>query len=238
MSKLRTGHIVEVTFWLALVLFFFAYSFEFDKEIEIYRYGAAMWPRAILFLIAVAAIGQVLHQRRKGDASSSNTMSKAHEDSAQDSTNNSLGWYISTFILLLIPFVYMVIPEKVAALMAVEDIAPGEAGIGRVKLICAAALFFIYLVFAWRNPVGAMLALPIFFAALLQDLGFYALAPVFIIGVMILMGERRISRMAMVMPFLYGLLLLFFVKLLYVGLPTGNVRPFYDFGNWVVQMLQ
>jgi len=238
MSKLRTGHIVEVAFWLLLVLFFFAYSFEFDKKIEIYKYGAAMWPRAILLLIALAAIGQLLDQRRSGDRSSSNTMAKAHEDSAQDSDNNGLSWYIATFALLAIPFIYMVIPEKVASLMSVTDIAPGEAGIGRVKIICAAVLFAIYLVFSWRNPVGAILALPIFFAALLQDIGFYALAPVFIVGIMILMGERRVTRMALVMPFLYGLLLLFFVKLLYVGLPTGNVRPFYDFGNWVVTLLQ
>jgi len=33
-------------------------------------------------------------------------------------------------------------------------------------------------------------------------------------------------------------LLLFFVKLLYVGLPTGNIKPFYDFGNWIVTLLQ
>jgi len=192
MSKLRTGHIVEVAFWLILIAFFFAYTFEFDKEIEIYKYGAAMWPRAILLLMALAAIGQLLDQRRNGDASSSNTMAKAHEDSAQETDNTGPAWYVSTLILLAIPFIYMVIPEKVASLMSVTDIAPGEPRIG----------------------------------------------PVFIIGVMLLMGERRIKRMAMVMPFLYGLLLLFFVKLLYVGLPTGNVRPFYDFGNWVVSLLQ
>lgn len=238
MSKLRTGHIVEVAFWLILVLFFFAYSFEFDQQIEIYKYGAAMWPRVILLLIALAAIGQLLDQRRNGDRGGSNTMAKAHEDSAQESDNTSVGWYIATFILLAIPFIYMVLPEKAASLMSITDIAPGEPGIGRVKIICAAVLFTIYLLFAWRNPVGAILALPIFFAALLQDMGFYALAPVFIVGIMILMGEKRVSRMALVMPFLYALLLLFFVKLLYVGLPTGNVRPFYDFGNWVVTLLQ
>ena len=238
MSKLRTGHIVEVAFWLLLVLFFFAYSFEFNQNIEIYKYGAAMWPRAILLLIALAAIGQFLDQRSHGDRSSSNTMAKAHEDSAQDTSNSSLGWYVSTFILLAIPFIYMVLPEKMANLMSVTDIAPGEAGIGRVKIVCAAVLFTIYLLLSWRNHVGAILALPIFFAALLQDMGFYALAPVFIVGIMILMGERRITRMAMIMPFLYGLLMLFFVHLLYVGLPTGNVRPFYDFGNWVVTLLQ
>ena len=86
--------------------------------------------------------------------------------------------------------------------------------------------------------MGAILALPIFFAALMQDMGFYALAPVFIIGIMILMGERRVSRMALVMPLIYGILIAFFVSLLYVGLPTGYISPFYDFGNWMVKTFQ
>ena len=86
MSKLRTGHIVEVAFWLLLVLFFFAYSFEFNQNIEIYKYGAAMWPRAILLLIALAAIGQFLDQRRHGDRSSSNTCLLYTSPSPRDAT--------------------------------------------------------------------------------------------------------------------------------------------------------
>jgi len=33
-------------------------------------------------------------------------------------------------------------------------------------------------------------------------------------------------------------LLLTFVSLLYVGLPTGNISPFYDLSHWLVTLLQ
>jgi len=215
MSKLKISHYFEVFFWLALVVFFFAYSFEFNQNIEIYRYGATLWPRVILLLIALAAIGQFFDQKRRGNQASGNTMAAAHEEPDAN------------------PEVYMVVPEKIAAARNIE-----EAGLGNFNLLCAAVLFFIYIVLAWRNHVGGILALPIFFAALLEDIGFYALAPVFIIGVMVLMGERRVSRIAMITPLIYGILLAFFVSLLYVGLPTGNISPFYDFGHRVVTLLQ
>ena len=37
---------------------------------------------------------------------------------------------------------------------------------------------------------------------------------------------------------IFGLLLTLFVKILFVGLPVGNIRPFYDIGSWVVTVLQ
>ena len=37
---------------------------------------------------------------------------------------------------------------------------------------------------------------------------------------------------------LFGLLLMLFVKILFVGLPVGNIRPFYDIGSWIVTVLQ
>jgi hypothetical protein len=40
------------------------------------------------------------------------------------------------------------------------------------------------------------------------------------------------------MALIYGLLLLLFVSILFVGLPIGNIRPFYDIGSWVVTVLQ
>ncbi len=233
MGKLTKGQMFEAAFWLLLVAFFFAYSFEFNNNIEIYKYGATLWPRTILLLIALAAIGQLLDHRKNGKTVSSNTMAAAHEDSAQDSTHNSLGWYFNTFLLLALPFIYMTVPDKIIEMQSIP-----EEGIAKVKFITAAVLFALYLIIGWRNHVGAILALPVFFAALMVDMGFYALAPVFIVGIMLLMGERRVSRMALITPLICGLLLAFFVSLLYVGLPTGNISPFYDFGNWVVKTFQ
>ncbi len=233
MSKLKFSHYFEVFFWLVLVAVFFGYSFEFNQNIEIYRYGATLWPRVILLLIALAAIGQFLDQRKNGDKASSNTMAAAHEEPDANPEHTGFKWYFSTFVLLAIPFIYMVVPEKIAAMRGIE-----EAALGQFKLISAAILFVLYLIIAWRNHVGGILALPILFASLLEDMGFYALAPVFIVGVMILMGERRSTRIALITPLIYGVLLAFFVSLLYVGLPTGNISPFYDFGNWLVTLLQ
>ena len=52
------------------------------------------------------------------------------------------------------------------------------------------------------------------------------------------MGERKAKPMVLVAALIFGLLLLLFVKILYVGLPVGNIHPFYDIGSWVVTVLQ
>ena len=44
--------------------------------------------------------------------------------------------------------------------------------------------------------------------------------------------------MLAVMALIYGLLMLLFVNILFVGLPVGNIRPFYDIGSWVITVLQ
>ena len=237
MGNLRRGHIVETGLWLGLVAFLFFHSFEFDREIEIYRYGAAAWPRAILILMALAAIGQFFYFIRRGDAETGGALKAASDDGAADAAREaghaSLGWYLHTLVLLIIPFVYINLPKM---LVGSNDVSNPD--LNRMKLICAAVLVVVFFVLAIRNQMGAMLALPVFFAAMLQDIGFYALALPFIIGVMFLMGERRASPFFWVPPLLFGLLLALFVKVLYVGLPTGYIRPFYDFGNWVVSLLQ
>ena len=237
MGKLRIGHLVEAGLWLALAVILYIYSFEFDKDIEIYKYGATAWPRAILLLIVVAAVGQLIYHWKRGDAATSGTLGAASDDGAEEaakeSGHSSLPWYLSTFALLVIPFAYMRVPE-----WTVQIFSLGEGSLHTAKLVCAAVLVGLYLFLTRRNHVGGMLALPILFAALLEDMGFYALAPLFVIGVMFLMGERRPKWMAMITALIIGIMLFLFVSLLYVGLPTGNIHPFYDFGTWVVTQLQ
>ena len=84
----------------------------------------------------------------------------------------------------------------------------------------------------------AILLTPFIFAWLLKPVGIYFGAPFFIALIIWLFGERRWKPMLSVMCLLYGILLLLFVNILYVGLPTGNIRPFYDIGTWVVTVLQ
>ena len=237
MGKLRTGHLVEAGLWLGLCLFLYIYSFEFERDIEIYKFGATAWPRAIVLLMTIAAIGQLFHHWKRGDEASSEIIDAATDDgseeAAHDAHHEDLKWYASTFGLLLIPFAYMRIPDWIVALLSVEG-----GTVHFIRIVCAAILIGIFIYYMRRNMVGAILTLPLFFAALLEDMGFYSLAPFFIIGVMYLFGEQRPKPMVAIMALIFGLLMLLFVKILFVGLPVGNLHPFYDIGSWVVTVLQ
>ena len=237
MGKLRIGHLVEAGFWLALCLFLYVFSFDFDRSIEIYKFGAAGWPRAIILLIALAAIGQLVHHWVKGDESSSQIISAAVDDGAEEAAHaahhENLKWYLWTFSLLAIPFVYLRLPDWIA-----NAFGAGQGGLHAIRIGVAAILAAIVFYFIRHHRVRVALMLPLFFAALLEDFGFYLLAPFFIVGVMYLFGERRARPMVLITALIYGIVLLLFVKLLFVGLPIGNIRPFYDFGSWVVTVLQ
>ena len=237
MGKLTKGHMVEAALWLALCLFLYVFSFEFDTDIEIYKFGASAWPRAIILLIAIAAIGQLIHHYLKGDEASSDMISAAVDDGAEEAAHEAhhetLKWYLSTLGLLSIPFVYMLLPDWIAESMSLE-----ETGLHVTRIVVAAILTVIIVYYIASHRVRIALTLPLFFAALLQDFGFYTLAPFFIIAVMFVFGERRWKPMLAIMCVLYGILLAMFVNILYVGLPTGNIRPFYDIGTWVVTVLQ
>ena len=227
--------------------FLYAWSFEFDKEIEIYKFGASAWPRAILLLIAVAAIGQLAaHCKAGGHGASgaangpgvaSDTASDAASDSTAETPKDSryahLKWHLSTFSLLSLPFFYMLLPEWIQSWFSAD-----KSALHSIKLACAGVLIPLYIVRIRANPVGAILALPVFFGALMQDIGFYSLAPFFAAGVMWLMGERRPGWIVLITAFIFGLLLLLFVSVLYVGLPTGNISPFYEIGTGLVNLLQ
>jgi len=237
MGNLRTGHLVEGAIWLSLCLFLYAYSFKFDQNIEIYKFGATAWPRTIILLMAIAAIGQLFQHWKYGDDSASNALQAANVDDAENAAHEahheSLRWYLSTFALLVIPFAYMRVPDWIAGWLEADGTT-----LHILRMVCAVILIGLFLTQIRRNMVGSILTLPLFFAVLLEDVGFYSLAPFFIIGVMFLFGETRRKPMAAIMSLIYGLIMLLFVKILFVGLPIGNIRPFYDFGSWVVTVLQ
>ncbi len=56
MGKLTRGPLIEAGLWLGLALFLFAFSFEINKSIEIYKFGASGWPRVVIALIAIGAL--------------------------------------------------------------------------------------------------------------------------------------------------------------------------------------
>ena len=64
MMRLSAGQWFEVVFWLAFAGLALGISFQFDRDIEMYRFGAAGWPRVVIGLIVLCAIGQFIHAIR------------------------------------------------------------------------------------------------------------------------------------------------------------------------------
>lgn len=233
MGRLRPSHLVEAGLWLLAAAVLYALSFEFNQKIEIYKFGASAWPRTLILLIVVGALGQLYWQYRFGDAAQTETAEGASDQVEAASDHTSLAWYVHTAVMIALPFVYIRLPVIIGAMFSISN-----DDLGPVKLIVGAIVIVVFVFMARRNDVGGMLGLPLMFAGMLEDFGFYALAPVFILAVMWLMGERRTRPMFIIMAVLYGIMMFLFVKLLYVGLPTGIVDPFYTFGNWMVKILQ
>ncbi len=88
----------------------------------------------------------------------------------------------------------------------------------------------------WR--LVAMLALPVVYAFLLAPIGFYALTPVFIFLFLVLAEEKRWPYLIGISLGLYAVLVFVFGKLLYLSLPLGNVQAFYDFSNWLLEVIR
>ncbi|MBU2532835.1 MAG: tripartite tricarboxylate transporter TctB family protein [Alphaproteobacteria bacterium] len=66
----RSGIFAECAVWLALAAGMWLYSYDFDVALSTYALGPVAWPRAIMLIIVVAAIGGLmadLRRRRDGN---------------------------------------------------------------------------------------------------------------------------------------------------------------------------
>ncbi len=186
MSTKTKGAIVEPIIWIVFAALAYYFSFNFEKEIEIYRYGASGWPRAIIVLIVIAAIFLFI---KRGSHSGFHP-----EDKAQAIAH----------------------PQVTDETIDTESVRDG----------------------AYYLKVGATLLLPVVYAALLEKIGFYTLTPFFICGFLLLAGERRIKVLIAMSLGIYVLFVFIFGKLLYINLPIGTMRPFYDFSNWLLVLIR
>ena len=168
---------IETGLWIALAVLAFVFSQSFAQNIEIYRFNATGWPRAIIVLILIA-IAANLYQTWRHGSESRVMLGNDGEEETQPLT-----------------------PLSIAR-------------------------------------IGTMLLLPIVYAFLLPTVGFYILTPLFIFALLLLMGERRPVTLALVTFGIYGLLVFFFGKLLYLNLPVGTWQPAYDFSNWFLTVIR
>jgi hypothetical protein len=175
-SKYKRGVFIETALWIIFAVVAYALSFEFDKDIETYKFNATGWPRVVLILTVLAALGHLLTSWRDVEANMALARAEAAERGETD-------WS------------------------------------GRLRVL-------------------AMLILPLIYAYLLQDVGFYILTPFFIFLILFIGGERRIKWLLGVTFVLYGLLLFIFARLLFLNLPIGTAQPFYNISNWMLEIIR
>lgn len=59
-AKSRFDHFVECAIWSSIAVGMWIYSFAFDREMSTFALGPVAWPRAVLVLIIVAAVGALI----------------------------------------------------------------------------------------------------------------------------------------------------------------------------------
>lgn len=94
------------------------------------------------------------------------------------------------------------------------------------------------LTLADRLRVLGVFAIPLVYVWTLPRMGFYVATPLFLIGYLLYLGERRWRLLLGVPLFIYAIVNLVFTRLFYVALPTGNWPGFYDFSHWFITVIR
>jgi len=90
------------------------------------------------------------------------------------------------------------------------------------ELFASIGLFVIPLVYAW----------------LLPRTGFYLTTPIFLLVLLLYVGERRWSVLLATVLIITSLVFLVFAKLFFVALPVGNWQGFYDVNTWLLTVIR
>ncbi len=102
---------VETAIWFLIVAVFFGSSFEFDQPIEIYKFGATGWPRVVLLMLLLAAIGNLAYMRRHGSAVQKGRVGISDDDVSIDYSNPRTLFRVVG--VLLTPFVFALLLKPV-----------------------------------------------------------------------------------------------------------------------------
>ncbi|SVB05359.1 uncharacterized protein METZ01_LOCUS158213, partial [marine metagenome] len=147
MTKLKTRHIVETLVWLLTVVVFFVYSFEFNQEIEIYKFGATGWPRVILGILLLVTLGNFLHLYKKGSEAQQGRVGIS--DDEEEISYDSIGSVQKLVAILILPFIFSWSLKPVgfyAATPIFVVLLIFLLGEKRIKWILANTLFIYFLI--------------------------------------------------------------------------------------------
>jgi len=106
MRKLPRNQWIEFGFWMFFTISAFALTFGFDREVNMYKFGAAGWPRIIIAVVFFAALGQLLQSLFKAE----DPDEKSATDVVSEETHEPLG--INMWLMLGVPLVYALTVES------------------------------------------------------------------------------------------------------------------------------
>ncbi len=105
MGKLTISHLIETGIWFAIAIVFFAFSFEFNQPIEIYKFGASGWPRVVIALLLLVTCGNLFHMYLNGSASQKGRVGIADDDEGEASYTTP-GALAKVIAILSTPFLF------------------------------------------------------------------------------------------------------------------------------------
>lgn len=93
--------LLETALWIIFAVVAYALSFEFDKDIEIYKFNATGWPRVILILTVLAALGHLITSWREISAGRS-----VIDEELEPLGGGTWSGRLQVFGMLLLPLIY------------------------------------------------------------------------------------------------------------------------------------
>ena len=197
----------EAGVWLALAVGMWIYSFRFDGEFPAYLWGPVSWPRAVLAAIVVLALVQLVVRT---------VVERRAESVAPDGGPDEQGEARHD--------------TRVSG--DGDGVESPDAGGGEPDAPAAA-----YSGLDARLRILATFTLPLLYLVALPRTGYFVTTPLFLVAYMLAFRERNLKYMLATTAGLYVGSLAIFSKLLFVPLPTGNWPGFYDFSNWLLEIL-
>ena len=149
MGRLNKSHMVEAVVWLSIIIIFFASSFQFNQPIEIYKFGATGWPRVVLFLLLLAAVGNIYYQYHHGSATQEGRVGVADADD-DEADYSKPGALAKLLAILFTPFIFAMLLKPVGIYFAAPFFIAlviwlfGERR-WKAILITTAVIYFIFL---------------------------------------------------------------------------------------------
>ena len=209
----------EAGAWLALAVGMWIYSFRFDGEFPAYLWGPVSWPRAVLAAIVVLALVQlvvrtVVERRTGSEPVAADGDPDGRDDARHDMRGSGDGDGAESTVA------GGGAPPDAPDVPDAPD-APGAAYSGLDA----------------RLRIVATFTLPLLYLVALPRTGYFVTTPLFLVAYMLAFRERNLKYMLATTAGLYAGSLAIFSKLLFVPLPTGNWPGFYDFSNWLLEIL-